>query len=75
MKTYRVATSSSSVPIVTLSGGNQQKVILGRTFVRRPDVLVLSEPTRGIDVGANSEIYRMLQDAAEARCRSHHDFL
>ena len=66
MKTYRVATSSSSVPIVTLSGGNQQKVILGRTFVRRPDVLVLSEPTRGIDVGAKSEIYRMLQDAAEA---------
>ncbi|KRB01163.1 ABC transporter [Devosia sp. Root685] len=66
IRTYRVATGSSSPAISTLSGGNQQKVILGRTFVRRPDVLVLSEPTRGIDVGAKSEIYRMLQDAAEA---------
>lgn len=64
MKEYRVATSSPAVSISTLSGGNQQKVILGRTFMRKPDVLVLSEPTRGIDVGAKSEIYRMLQDAA-----------
>jgi ABC-type sugar transport system ATPase subunit len=62
---YRVATPSPTTSIVTLSGGNQQKVVLGRTFVRKPDVLVLSEPTRGIDVGAKSEIYRMLQDAAE----------
>jgi len=66
IRKYRVSTSSPSASIVTLSGGNQQKVILGRTFVRKPDVLVLSEPTRGIDVGAKSEIYRMLQDAAEA---------
>ena len=66
IRKYRVATSSPLTSIVTLSGGNQQKVILGRTFVREPDVLVLSEPTRGIDVGAKSEIYRMLQDAAEA---------
>ena len=66
IRKYRVATSSPASSIVTLSGGNQQKVILGRTFVRKPDVLVLSEPTRGIDVGAKSEIYRMLQDAAEA---------
>ncbi|MEJ5902404.1 sugar ABC transporter ATP-binding protein [Ochrobactrum teleogrylli] len=66
IREYRVATSSSATAISTLSGGNQQKVILGRTFVRKPDVLVLSEPTRGIDVGAKSEIYRMLQDAAEA---------
>lgn len=66
MHTYRVAASSAAVQISTLSGGNQQKVILGRTFVRKPKVLVLNEPTRGIDVGAKSEIYRMLQDAAEA---------
>lgn len=65
MKTYRVDTGSPLTAISTLSGGNQQKVILGRTFQRRPDVLVLSEPTRGIDVGAKSEIYRMMQDAAE----------
>jgi ABC-type sugar transport system ATPase subunit len=65
IRKYGVATSSAASSIVTLSGGNQQKVILGRTFVRKPDVLVLNEPTRGIDVGAKSEIYRMLQDAAE----------
>ncbi|MBN9273567.1 MAG: sugar ABC transporter ATP-binding protein, partial [Mesorhizobium sp.] len=65
IKRYRVATASAGASIATLSGGNQQKVILGRTFRRKPDVLVLSEPTRGIDVGAKSEIYRMLQDAAQ----------
>lgn len=66
MATYRVDTGSPLTAISTLSGGNQQKVILGRTFQRQPDVLVLSEPTRGIDVGAKSEIYRMMQSAAEA---------
>ncbi len=65
MGRYRVDTGSHQTAISTLSGGNQQKVILGRTFTRKPDVLVLSEPTRGIDVGAKSEIYRMMQDAAE----------
>jgi ABC-type sugar transport system ATPase subunit len=65
IRTYRVSTSSPLASIATLSGGNQQKVILGRTFTRKPPVLVLNEPTRGIDVGAKSEIYRMLQDAAE----------
>jgi ABC-type sugar transport system ATPase subunit len=66
IRDYQVVTGSATVAISTLSGGNQQKVILGRSFARRPDILVLSEPTRGIDVGAKSEIYRMLQDAAEA---------
>lgn len=66
MGRYRVDTGSAQTQISTLSGGNQQKVILGRTFTLKPDVLVLSEPTRGIDVGAKSEIYRMMQGAAEA---------
>lgn len=66
IRDYGVAVGTSGVPMSTLSGGNQQKVILGRSFARRPDILVLSEPTRGIDVGAKSEIYRPLQDAAEA---------
>ena len=51
--------------ITTLSGGNQQKVVLGRVLARDLDVLVLSEPTRGIDVGAKSEIYRLMQERAE----------
>jgi ABC-type sugar transport system ATPase subunit len=65
IRDYGVATSGPDVLISTLSGGNQQKIVLGRTFERAPEVLVLNEPTRGVDVGAKSEIYRMLQDAAE----------
>lgn len=63
---YRVITASAASVITTLSGGNQQKVVLGRTFELDVDVLVLSEPTRGVDVGAKSEIYDLLQTAAEA---------
>ncbi|WP_417248667.1 sugar ABC transporter ATP-binding protein [Celeribacter sp.] len=66
MKDYGVVAANAGVMISTLSGGNQQKIVLGRTFRRKPDVLVLNEPTRGVDVGAKSEIYRMLQDAADA---------
>jgi ABC-type sugar transport system ATPase subunit len=61
---YRVVTASAQSRITTLSGGNQQKVVLGRIFALGVDVLVLSEPTRGIDVGAKSEIYRLMQEAA-----------
>jgi ABC-type sugar transport system ATPase subunit len=63
---YRVITASAASVVTTLSGGNQQKVVLGRTFELDVDVLVLSEPTRGVDVGAKSEIYDLLQTAAEA---------
>jgi ABC-type sugar transport system ATPase subunit len=65
IRRYRVVTSSQDSVVTTLSGGNQQKVVLGRTFERDVEVLVLSEPTRGVDVGAKSEIYRLMQDAAE----------
>ena len=63
---FGVKTPSIRSPIVKLSGGNQQKVVLGRWFALSPDVVVLSEPTRGIDVGAKSEVYRLIQDMAEA---------
>ena len=62
---HGVVTASVSTLIATLSGGNQQKVVLGRVIDLGPEVLVLSEPTRGVDVGAKSEIYRLLQGAAE----------
>jgi ABC-type sugar transport system ATPase subunit len=58
-------TASAASRITTLSGGNQQKVVLGRVFALGVAVLVLSEPTRGVDVGAKSEIYRLMQDAAD----------
>ncbi|MBX5441544.1 MAG: sugar ABC transporter ATP-binding protein [Solirubrobacteraceae bacterium] len=49
-------------PVAKLSGGNQQKAVLGRWLERGADVLLLSEPTRGVDVGARAEIYRLLGD-------------
>jgi len=56
----RLKAASLEAPVSQLSGGNQQKVILGRWLLRRPRVLLLDEPTRGIDVGAKSEIYDLI---------------
>ena len=61
----RVKTPSQSTQIGTLSGGNQQKVILGRWLLTEPDVLMLDEPTRGIDVGAKYEIYQLMIELAK----------
>ena len=49
---------------MSLSGGNQQKVLLARWMVRDPNVLILDEPTRGIDVGAKNEIYQLMIELA-----------
>jgi ribose transport system ATP-binding protein len=51
--------------VVNLSGGNQQKVVLGKWLAMKPKVLILDEPTRGIDVGAKAEIYRHMAALAE----------
>jgi ABC-type sugar transport system ATPase subunit len=56
----RIKTRGPEVPVAALSGGNQQKVVLARCLLIRPGVLLLDEPTRGIDVGAKSEIYRLI---------------
>lgn len=64
LQTLSVVASSPKASIVTLSGGNQQKVILGRWLATEPRLLVLSEPTRGIDVRAKSEIYKIVQNMA-----------
>jgi ABC-type sugar transport system ATPase subunit len=64
MDRYGVAAPSPASCISTLSGGNQQKVVLGRVLAREPEVLVLVEPTRGIDVGAKRDIYRLLGEHA-----------
>ena len=60
----RIKTPSRATKIKTLSGGNQQKVILGRWLLAEPDVLLLDEPTRGIDVGAKYEIYQLIIELA-----------
>ncbi len=53
-------------PARSLSGGNQQKVVLGKWLLARPDVFLLDEPTRGIDVGAKQQVYRLIADLADA---------
>jgi len=65
MKRFSVRAPSLNSLVVYLSGGNQQKVVLARCFAMKPRVVVLAEPTRGIDVGAKSEIYGFMQDLAE----------
>ncbi len=59
-----VKAHSPGTAVGTLSGGNQQKVVLGRWILRGSDILIVDEPTRGIDVGARHEIYRHLADLA-----------
>ena len=61
----RVKTPSHTTKIGTLSGGNQQKVIIGRWLLTEPEVLMLDEPTRGIDVLAKYEIYQLMIDLAK----------
>jgi methyl-galactoside transport system ATP-binding protein len=64
----KIKTPSQKTQIRSLSGGNQQKVIIGRWLLTKPDVLLLDEPTRGIDVGAKYEIYQlMIQLAKEGK--------
>jgi methyl-galactoside transport system ATP-binding protein len=62
----RVKTPSLSTHIDNLSGGNQQKVILGRWLLTSPEILILDEPTRGIDVGAKFEIYSIIAELAKS---------
>jgi ribose transport system ATP-binding protein len=62
----RVRTPRLGQPVGLLSGGNQQKVVLGKWLARRPRVLILDEPTRGVDVGAKSEIYALMDELARS---------
>jgi methyl-galactoside transport system ATP-binding protein len=64
IEAMNVRTASQKTQIQFLSGGNQQKVILGRWLLTEPEVLMLDEPTRGIDVGAKYEIYQLIDELA-----------
>ncbi len=63
----RVKTPGHHTQIGSLSGGNQQKVIIGRWLLTQPEILMLDEPTRGIDVGAKFEIYQLMAELAKKK--------
>ena len=65
VEAIQIKTPSLKQKIMNLSGGNQQKVLLARWLMTEPDVLILDEPTRGIDVGAKAEIYQLMSELAD----------
>lgn len=66
VETLRIKTASFRMAVGLLSGGNQQKVVFGKWLARGPKVLILDEPTRGVDVGAKAEIYALMDGLAGA---------
>jgi ribose transport system ATP-binding protein len=78
MRTFAIQAPSSSANIMSLSGGNQQKAVIAKVLRVRPKVLVLDDPTRGVDVSAKAEIHRVMDQAAAGGtailiCSSDHD--
>ena len=70
IKRLAVKTPSERQPIGAMSGGNAQKVVLARQLVERPKLLVLAEPTQGVDVGAKEEIHRIITALADNGIRA-----
>jgi ribose transport system ATP-binding protein len=66
MQRLRIRLSAERLPARALSGGNQQKAVLARWLMRNASVLILDEPTRGVDIGAKSEIYEVINELAAA---------
>jgi ABC-type sugar transport system ATPase subunit len=65
LSTFRVRTTSPSAPVTQLSGGNQQKVVLAKWLASSPRLLILNDPTRGVDVGAKREVHASIRRLAE----------
>jgi ABC-type sugar transport system ATPase subunit len=66
VKKLSIKLSSVYAPVRSLSGGNQQKTVLARWLATNPRILILDEPTHGVDIGAKAEIYHLMRDLAEA---------
>jgi ribose transport system ATP-binding protein len=64
IRDLKITTPSSKQKVINLSGGNQQKVLMARWLMKDPDILIIDEPTRGIDVGAKEEIYKLIRRMA-----------
>ena len=60
-----IKTGGGEAAIGSLSGGNQQKVVIGKMLATHPDVIMLDEPSRGIDVGAKAEVFKLLSQGAQ----------
>ena len=65
IKQLGVKAASIQAPAETLSGGNQQKLVIGKWLARDPQALILDEPTRGVDVGAKEQVHRLIRQLAE----------
>ncbi len=68
VRRFRIRTASLQVPIHSLSGGNQQKVVIARSLSTTPLIVLLDDPTRGIDVGAKAEVHRILNELTAQGC-------
>ncbi|NMA17541.1 MAG: sugar ABC transporter ATP-binding protein [Clostridiaceae bacterium] len=69
VETFRIKTSSLNAPVGTLSGGNQQKVVIAKWVNTNADIYIFDEPTRGIDIGAKTEVYNVINDLVkEGKC-------
>ena len=64
VESLNIKTPSTRTPVINLSGGNQQKVVLGKWLSMEPKAIIFDEPTRGIDVGAKAEIYKLMRNLA-----------
>ena len=71
-ETLSIKTPNLSQKIMNLSGGNQQKVLVGRWLLTEPEILIFDEPTRGIDVGTKSEIHKLLSQMAKQGKGNYH---
>lgn len=65
MRTLHIKAAGPDAPITSLSGGNQQKVVIGKSLLTKPSVLLLDEPSRGIDIGAKAEVFNTMRDLAD----------
>ena len=65
IKDIHIKVADKNLPILSLSGGNQQKVVIGKGLLTDPQILLLDEPSRGIDIGAKTEVFEIIQRYAE----------
>jgi inositol transport system ATP-binding protein len=66
IQSLKIKTPNRNIAVKNLSGGNQQKIVIAKWLINNPDILILDEPTRGIDIGAKAEIYKIISDFASS---------